>query len=116
LSFDFFATAKQHFRLVLQWDGIRARENEFYTLEEGSTQLIPGPKPPGETDDFSISELAFQIRYRWQIAPLSDLYVVYTKGDSRDTDLMGFGDLFRESWRYPLGDQLVIKLRYRLGS
>jgi hypothetical protein len=116
LRFDFFATAKQHFRLVLQWDGIRARENEFYTLEEGSTQLIPGPKPPGETDDFSISELAFQIRYRWQIAPLSDLYVVYTKGDSRDTDLMGFGDLFRESWRYPLGDQLVIKLRYRLGS
>jgi len=116
LSFDFFASARQHFRLVLQWDGIRAEEDEFYQLEEGSTRLMPIPKPTEETDDFSISELAFQIRYRWQIAPLSDLYVVYTKGDSRDTDLMAFEDLFRDSWNYPLGDQLVVKIRYRLGS
>jgi len=116
ISFDYFFTAKQHFRLVFQWVGIRAEEDQFYTLEDRGTELIPGPKPPGDTDDFNVSELAFQIRYRWQIAPLSDLYVVYTKGDSRQTDLMGFNDLFRDSWRYPLGDQLVVKLRYRLGS
>jgi hypothetical protein len=116
VSFDYFFSAKQHFRLVFQWIGIRAEEDEFYTLAEGDTQLKPGPKPAGETDDFSVSELTFQVRYRWQIAPLSDLYVVYTRGDSRQTDLMSFRDLFRDSWRYPLGDQLVVKLRYRLGS
>ena len=77
---------------------------------------MPGPKPPGETDDFSVSELTFQVRYRWQIAPLSDLFVVYSRGDSRDTDLMSFGKLLRDSWQNPLGDQLVVKLRYRLGS
>ncbi len=51
-----------------------------------------------------------------QIAPLSDLFIVYTKGDSRRTDLAGYGDLFDQAWQDPLGDQLVVKLRYRLGS
>lgn len=116
LSFDFFASATQHFRLVLQWVGVRAEEDEFYTLEEGGTELIPGSKPPGPTDDFSLSQLSFQVRYRWQIAPLSDLFVVYTKADARRTELKGFSDLFRESWEDPLGDQLIVKLRYRFGS
>ena len=102
--------------LVLQWVGIRAREHEFFKLEDQGTALIGGPKPPGASDDFSISQLNFQVRYRWQIAPLSDLFVVYKKGDSRETDLMRFSDLFDDSWNQPLGDQLVVKLRYRLGS
>ena len=102
--------------MVFQWVGIRAEEDAFFTLEDGGTQLVPGPKPPGETDDFSISELTFQLRYRWQIAPLSDLYAVYTKGDSRQTDLLGLDNLFRDSWQRPLGDQMVVKLCYRLGS
>ena len=116
-SLDYFASARQQFRVVLQWVALRAREDEFFTLQQGSTQLQPGPKPPGPSDDFSISELQFQVRYRWQIAPLSDLFVVYTKGDSRRTaGLQPFRDLFDESWNMPVGDQLVVKLRYRLGS
>jgi hypothetical protein len=116
LSVDYFPSAKQHFRLALQWVGVRAEEQEFYTLEENGTALIPGPKPPGPTDDFSLSQLNFQLRYRWQIAPLSDLFIVYTKSDSRRLPFAEFSDLFRESWDEPVGDQLVIKLRYRLGS
>lgn len=115
-SFDYFPSATQQFRLILQWVGLRALEDEFFRLEDGSTKLMPGPKPPGETDDFSISELNFQVRYRWQIAPLSDLFVVYTKADSRETTLNSFKNLFEDSWNQPLGDQLVVKLRYRLGS
>jgi hypothetical protein len=116
LSVDYFPSAKQHFRLAMQWVGIRAEEQEFYTLEENGTALIPGPKPPGLTDDFGLSQLNFQLRYRWQIAPLSDLFIVYTKSDSRRLPFAEFSDLFRESWDEPVGDQLVIKLRYRLGS
>jgi hypothetical protein len=115
-NFDYFPSATQQFRLILQWVGLRALEDEFFRLEDGSTKLMPGPKPPGETDDFSISELNFQVRYRWQIAPLSDLFVVYTKADSRETTLNSFKNLFEDSWNQPLGDQLVVKLRYRLGS
>jgi hypothetical protein len=100
----------------MQWVGIRSLESEFYVLPSDSTDLVQGPKPPGPTDDFSVSQLNFQLRYRWQIAPLSDLFIVYTKGDRRFTQLDDFGTLFRDSWTEPLGDQLVIKLRYRLGS
>jgi hypothetical protein len=63
----------------MQWVGISANEERFFTLPANSTTLVEGPKPPGDTDDFSISQLNFQIRYRWQIAPLSDLFVVTRK-------------------------------------
>jgi len=116
LSFDYFLTARQHFRVVLQWVGLRAIEDEFFTLDIDSNELIPGAKPPGPSDDFSVSQLNFQLRYRWEMAPLSDLLIVYTKADARRTDLQEFGDLFDQSWNMPLGDQLVVRLRYRFGT
>jgi hypothetical protein len=116
LSFEFFPTAMQQFRVSLQWIGLRAEEHEFFVLPEDDTDLVQVDKPPGPTDDFSISQLNFQLRYRWQIAPLSDLFIVYTKGDNRRSGLSDFESLFRDSWTEPLGDLLVIKLRYRLGS
>ena len=115
--FEIFPNARQQLRLAFQWVGIRAQEDEFFTLPDGTTELIPGPKPPGPTDNFSVSQLNFQIRYRWQIAPLSDLFIVYTKGDSsRHDGLVEFDDLFQDSWSNPLGDMLVVKLRYRIGT
>lgn len=116
LSMEYFPTSKQQLRIAMQWVGIRATEERFFTLPDGSTGLVEGPKPAGATDDFSISQLNFQVRYRWQIAPLSDLYVVYTKGDSKKTALRSFSDMFDDNWDNPLGDMLVVKLRYRLGS
>jgi roadblock/LC7 domain-containing protein len=116
LNLEYFVTSKQQIRLAMQWVGIRANEDRFYTLPTDDTKLVEGPKPPGETDDFSVSQLNFQVRYRWQIAPLSDLFIVYTKGDKQKTGLQEFDELFRENWNDPIGDQLVIKLRYRLGS
>ncbi len=116
INFEFFPAAKKHFQIVLQWVGIRAIEKDFFVLPDQSTTLIQVTKPPGPPDDFSLSQLNFQVRYRWQIAPLSDLFVVYTKADDRQTKLTTFSDLFSASWNYPLGDQLVVKLRYRFGS
>ena len=62
--------------------------------------------------------MVIQARYRWQIAPLSDLFIVYTRTSDvslalGDEDL---GDLLSRSFNQPIGDQLVIKLRYRFGS
>jgi len=115
-SLDYYPTSKQQLRVAMQWVGVRAMEDRFYVLPDGSMELVEVPKPFPETDDFSISQLNFQVRYRWQIAPLSDLFVVYTKGDKGSRDLMDFPDLFRGSWNDPLGDVFIVKLRYRLGS
>ena len=115
-SLDYYPTSKQQLRVAMQWVGVRALEDRFYELPDGSTELVEVPKPFPETDDFSISQLNFQVRYRWQIAPLSDLFIVYTKADKGARDLLEFSDLFQESWNEPLGDFLIVKLRYRLGS
>ncbi|MCB1669790.1 MAG: DUF5916 domain-containing protein [Gammaproteobacteria bacterium] len=120
VNFDYFLSAKQQFRMVLQWAGIEAIEDEFFYLPSDAPtrnrDLIKVPKPAGPTDSFSLSQLNFQLRYRWQIAPLSDLFVVYTKGDNHRGILDEFGNLFQNSWDDPLGDQLVVKLRYRFGT
>lgn len=115
-TFEYFPSARHQFRMDLQWAGVRAREESFFLLESDGTALMPTSKPPGPTDDFSLSLLNFQFRYRWEIAPLSDLFIVYTKSDDRSGALRGFYSLFRDSWNDPLQDQLVVKLRYRFGD
>jgi len=116
LVIEFFPDARQQFRLALQWAGVRAVEQDFLRLVPGDTALVPVDKPPGPADDFGLSQLNMQLRYRWQIAPLSDLFVVYTRADTRRTELAPFADLFQRSFDDPLNDLLVVKLRYRFGT
>jgi len=49
-------------------------------------------------------------------AKKSDLFIVYAKTDSRRAKLIAFTDLFRGSWKSPIDEQLLVKLRYRFGS
>lgn len=116
LAADYFITARQQIRLSLQWAGIRAREQEFWRVPPGDGRLVP--RPPGEeSEDFTISRLTAQLRYRWEIAPLSDLFVVYTRGSNLDSAIDDdFGKLFTDALKEPVLDTLVIKLRYRFGS
>ena len=71
----------------------------------------------GDTrSDFNVSRLTAQLRYRWEIGPLSDLFVVYTRGSNlpdRVDDT--FGDLFLDALDEPIVDVFVVKLRYRFG-
>jgi len=67
--------------------------------------------------DFAISRLTTQLRYRWEIGPLSDLFVVYTRGSNlpnRVDDV--FADLFDDALSTPIVDVYVVKLRYRFGN
>lgn len=119
-SFDFFISARQQFRATLQWTGINATERDFWQIsdEEEIGKLVPRVAEIGaDSNDFTISRLTAQIRYRWEIAPLSDLFVVYTRGSNVPS--LGhaeFDRLFREALRDPIVDIIVLKLRYRFGS
>ena len=101
----------------MQWVGIRADEQEFWRVPLSEGELEPVSKPPGaESDDFTISRLTAQLRYRWEIGPLSDFFVVYTRGSNLDNRMDDeLGDLFHDALTTPLVDVLVIKLRYRFG-
>ena len=120
---EYFLNARHQLSANLQWVGIRADEDRFFLIPNRVSDLIPTSKPPGPSDDFSLSDLVLQIRYRWELAPLSDLFVVYTRGANQTitsaaqpTDPTGFDDLFDAAWQEPLLNQLVVKLRYRFGS
>ena len=90
----------------------------FYEVNSDVREaLIPVANPDTIPDDFVISRMTFQARYRWEIAPLSDLFVVYTRGASLPrSSFLTFQDLLEKSWNTPVVDQLAIKLRYRFGS
>ncbi len=118
LSLEYFFSARQRFRISVQWVGIRAEEDKFFIIPSRPGELIPTAKPPGPSDSFSISDLVFQARYRWEIAPLSDLFIVYTRTSdlARPLGNSSFGDLIDNAWNEPIGNQLVVKVRYRFGS
>ena len=117
-SMDYFISARQQFRVSLQWIGIKAREDKFYTVPTSPGDLVSGSKPAGNADDFSVSQVNLQLRYRWEIAPLSDIFVVYTRfsDTSAALDTSDFGKLFSDAYDEPLANVLVFKIRYRIGS
>ena len=63
----------------------------------------------------NLSDLAFQIRYRYEIMPLAYLYAVYSKGGrivetDEEDDL---GKLYQRPWNDPQADNFTLKVRYR---
>jgi hypothetical protein len=118
LSIDYFFSAKQQFRVSLQWVGIQAQEDAFYRIPANPGSLIAVSKPAGPSDSFSLSQVSLQARYRWEIAPLSDIFVVYTRLADQSAALgsSDFSDIFTNSYDEPLANLLVIKIRYRIGS
>ena len=66
-------------------------------------------------DPFSLGQLAFQVRYRYDFMPLAYLYAVYTRGGKiyevdEEDDL---GTLYKRPWEDPTKDNFTLKVRYR---
>ena len=116
-TFEYFVSATQQLRTSLQWVGIKANTDQVYLvpLKPGNLVRVPDPPVPG---DFSVSNLIFQTRYRWEVAPLSELFVVLTI-QANQTRALGdstFESLFNDAFESPIYNSLVFKIRYRLGS
>lgn len=118
LTAEYFLSAKQQFKLSVQWVGIEANEDAFYLIPDSPGRLLSTAKPDGPSDSFGLSDIVLQARYRWEIAPLSDLYLVYVRASdiTRPLGQDNFSDLLDQAWTDPIADQLVLKVRYRFGS
>lgn len=118
LAVDYFISAKQQLRFSMQWTGIKAFEDGFYQVDaSGVKDLINTGKVTATSDNFTVSRMSFQARYRWEIAPLSDLFFVYTRGGNLPgTYYDDYTGMFERAWSEQLVDNWVLKLRYRLGS
>ncbi|MCP5184943.1 MAG: hypothetical protein H6993_13335 [Pseudomonadales bacterium] len=111
-----FLAARHQVRLSLQWAGVRVDERGFYGVPVGDGKLIPTARTR-PNHDFNVALLTTQLRYRWEIAPLTDLYLVYTRGNQlNNVDDDAFDNLFTESFSDPIVDFFVVKLRWRFGT
>jgi hypothetical protein len=72
---------------------------------------VPEPLAP-----FTVNNLGLQIRYRYEIGPLSELFLVYARGgfDLLRDDQRGVGQLFGDMSDVRDADQFMVKVRYRL--
>ena len=110
-ALNWFRGQRHEFRLKAQMVAFTARDPRAY-LGDARGALTPASV---ELPPFSLSDLAFQARYRFELLPLAYLYVVYSRGgrivelDEED----GLGALYRRPWREPQADQFTVKVRYR---
>ena len=117
---EYFLSAKQQLSAGLQWVGIKAAGDRYFNLPADAPtrnrDLIEVDQHASTPGDFSISQMNFQLRYRLELAPLSDLFIVYNRNGNKRDNLINFNEQFDNAWNDPLASQLVIKLRYRLGT
>ncbi|KRE97878.1 hypothetical protein ASG87_14805 [Frateuria sp. Soil773] len=101
---------RQELRVKLQALGLDARLLQAYRV--GSDRRAVAASDP--VDDFSVRNLGFQIRYRYELAPLSDLYVVYGRGGyALDPRYSEADSQFGRSFSLRDSEQLLVKLAYR---
>lgn len=116
LEFNWFLAYNHQIKLSLQWAGIKANEDGFYVIPAGDGPLQPAARTMAD-HDFTVSLLTAQLRYRWEIAPLTDFFLVYNRGNSLPNQYSsGFEDLFSDSFNDPIIDSLVAKIRWRFGN
>jgi hypothetical protein len=104
----------QEVRLAMQWVGLTAQSKHAYDINDTGDLYQSGEQ---HADSFTQADLALQLRYKYQFAPLSDLYVVYSRGgntfEADHTDNRGISDLLSNSFSDKNADQLTMKVRYR---
>ena len=67
--------------------------------------------------DFSLANLGFQVRYRYELAPLSDLYVVYGRGGLDDQGISRpLAELLGDATSLRDDEQILVKLSYRFAN
>ena len=63
---------------------------------------------------FDLGQLAFQIRYKYEISPLSHFYAVYTRGCRHyEDDDMSVREIISGTWDNPQEDRFTLKLRMK---
>jgi len=111
IRLDWYPSNRQEVRLKFQWIGLDAEVINSYQLDNSGDLQTSGT----ESSSFSISDTAFQIRYSYQLAPLSDIFLVYSRGGffGSDSGDKGPGTLFNEGWSGVQVESLIAKIRYR---
>jgi len=109
---DWIPKPRHELRIKWQWIGVDADPMRAYRSDPAGNlhALDSGGRA------FTVNNLGLQIRYRYEIGRLSEMFLVYGRGgyemlmdDSRDVSR-----LLRDMGTVRDSDQIMVKLRYRL--
>ena len=107
---DWLISDRQELRMKLQAIGVDAKVLRAYRID-ATGRAVPSDEPVG---DFSVRNLGFQIRYRYELAPLSYLYVVYGRGGYRqEPHSDDTAQLLQDAFELRDDQQVLVKLSYR---
>ncbi|RNF86529.1 DUF5916 domain-containing protein [Montanilutibacter psychrotolerans] len=108
--------SKQELRVKLEAIGLDARAQQAWRVAPDGRALAVDEDIP----DFSLRNLGFQIRYRYELAPLSHLYIAYVRGGSMFDEFehdsangQGVDQQFFDAFDLRDSEQLLVKLAYR---
>jgi hypothetical protein len=104
---------KQELRVRLEAIGLDGRAKQAFRVAANGE-----PTPSAEAiPDVGLRNLGFQVRYRYELAPLSYLYIAYVRGGSFfEEDVLGryrARDEFQDAFSLRDSEQLLVKLSYR---
>jgi len=107
---NWFPADKHEVRLNAQWLTIDAKGEQGYRIGPRGRLVAE----EGEVSDFAMINFGLQVRYRYEISPLSDFYIVYSRGGLERIDEPGRNtfELLGDSTSLRNADQFLIKLRY----
>ncbi|HEY4555297.1 MAG TPA: DUF5916 domain-containing protein [Lysobacter sp.] len=105
--------AKQELRVRLEAIGLDAQAKQAWRVAADGTP-VPVSEPLA---DFGLRDMGFQVRYRYELAPLSHLYIAYVRGGRLYDEVIGrpfdARDEFTGAFDLRDSEQLLIKLSYR---
>ena len=111
VSMNWFGGDKHELRLKAQMVGFTARDPQSYQSDFDGNLI----SADSSLDPFTLSDLAFQARYRYEILPLAYLYVVYSRGGRivEFDEENNIQEIYKRPWNHPQADTFTVKVRYR---
>ena len=104
--------SKQELRVRLEAIGLDAEAQQAWRVAPDGTPVAVNEAIP----NFALRNLGFQVRYRYELAPLSYLYIAYVRGGSLFAQGVGPFDAsnqFSDAFDLRDSEQLLVKLSYR---
>jgi hypothetical protein len=107
---NWFRGSKHEIRLKSQFVALKA-ENPISLISDKAGYLY---NHNSDVRPFTDGITSFQVRYKYEIAPLSYIYLVYTKGGRVYDDMneRNTSDVFMDPWKNP--DNEIFSLKFRL--